>query len=619
MNDDLKLKIVLDTGEVVDGFLNLEKKGNKSAQSLSSSFGGFADGLSGKIKTLGLTLAAAFTVNKLVNFLENSSRAAAEAERATNALASSLSQIGKFSTVAVDSFSAYAANLQRTTGIEDDLIKQNAALLVSIGNLSGQGLEQATKASLDLSRALQIDVGTAFDLVAKAAAGNTGALSRYVIKIDESIPKSEKFAATLNLIQTRFGGLAETNLNTFEGALANLSNSFGEFQESIGAIITQSPALRAVINEIANLFFSLSDTVAKFQSSNGDVLAPIIQSVINFGLVVNEFFIKPLELGFNLLKIGIMSLKLVLDTVVVAVLSFSKLIVEAIVFPIRDVISALGSLASLVSGEFGSRIKEAGASFGAFFTTPLEAELAKAKGIADSSFNAVADAADNAFVSRFGSSVQGFLANLKTAAENAKGIEAEFVNNSTNTANTIKGIYEDLSRSLKTTLVGGISNAFQDVGKRLQRGEGLFDDFGNSVVGIIGDLLIQIGNALIVQGFAIELFIQAINKLLPGSGLAAAAAGIGLVIFGAALKSAVGKGGGSSAGASSGGGIASSPSENTQLTQQQDLDRQEASTSVSVVIQGDVLDSDESGSRIVDLINQAFDKKGVVINQGVMA
>ena len=78
-------------------------------------------------------------------------------------------------------------------------------------------------------------------------------------------------------------------------------------------------------------------------------------------------------------------------------------------------------------------------------------------------------------------------------------------------------------------------------------------------------------------------------------------------------------GGGSSYSPDTGGGIASSPSMSTDLTPTQDLQRAEASTGVSVVIQGDVLDSDESGSRIVNLINSAFDKKGVVINQGVMA
>ena len=90
-------------------------------------------------------------------------------------------------------------------------------------------------------------------------------------------------------------------------------------------------------------------------------------------------------------------------------------------------------------------------------------------------------------------------------------------------------------------------------------------------------------------------------------------------MFGSALKASVGKGG-SSAASPSGGGTATTPSTGTNLTPDQNLNKpSEPNTQVQVVIQGDILDSDESGSRIVDLINQAFNKKGVVIQNGVMA
>ncbi|HEY9705634.1 MAG TPA: hypothetical protein V6C58_24560 [Allocoleopsis sp.] len=168
----------------------------------------------------------------------------------------------------------------------------------------------------------------------------------------------------------------------------------------------------------------------------------------------------------------------------------------------------------------------------------------------------------------------------------------------------------------KAIIENGLSSAIESIGTNLQQGKGLFDDFGNSVIAIFGDLAISIGRTLLFTGPAIEAFISSINSLLPGSGLAAAAFGLGLIIFGSALKASVGKGGSS---ASAGGGIASSPSDTTNLTQPEQLTQAEPSTQVSVVIQGDVLDSDESGSRIVDLINNAFDKKGVVINQGVLA
>lgn len=100
---------------------------------------------------------------------------------------------------------------------------------------------------------------------------------------------------------------------------------------------------------------------------------------------------------------------------------------------------------------------------------------------------------------------------------------------------------------------------------------------------------------------------------------AAALVGVAAASNVAKIAGVGGGGGGGGASFDVGGGIASSPSTSTDLTQPQDLQRAEATTGVSITIQGDVLDSDESGSRIVSLINSAFDKKGVVINQGVMA
>jgi hypothetical protein len=176
---------------------------------------------------------------------------------------------------------------------------------------------------------------------------------------------------------------------------------------------------------------------------------------------------------------------------------------------------------------------------------------------------------------------------------------------------------KQISQAVAGILISSTTNYVEVIGQRLQRGEALFEDFGESVIALFGDVAISIGKALFVQGLAIEAFIESINSLIPGSGLLAAAAGLGLILFGSALKASVGRGG--SSGPEVGGGIASSPSPTTDLTQPSNLTQSEPNTQVSVVIQGDVLDSDESGSRIVDLINSAFDKKGVVINQGVLA
>lgn len=610
MADELKLKITLDTGEVVDGFLQVEKKGKDSAKNIESGFNNFSDGISSKIKGIGLALAAAFTVNKIIDFFKDATKEASQAEKATNALSASLGQIGKFSTTAVDSFSEYASQLQRTTGIQDDLIKQNAALLVSLGNLSGDKLKSATKASLDLAQALQIDVGTAFDLVAKAATGNTTALSRYGLKIDENIPKSQKFAETLSQIEKRFGGLAETRLNTFEGSLQNLSNAFGEIQEAVGGFITNSPALRTVINFVAQSFFDLAKSIETF-AKGGDPLKGLVLSAIQFAGILNSFVIAPIEVLFNNIVLGAKTIGLGFQGLQVILLEFANLFIKTTIEPIEFLIEKLGSLAGLVNADLGTKLQQVAADFGTFFRDPINQALLETKGNFQTTFDDISASAETAFQVPFSEKISNFLLSLNTAVEQSKSSGEQISNSFVDTSKKIS-ISVD---TIKGVLGNGLSQAFQDVGKRLQKGEGLFDDFGNSVVGIIGDLLISIGNALILQGLAIEAFVTAINSLLPGSGLLAAAAGVGLVIFGSALKASVGKGGSSAASPATGGGVSAAPSTTTELQPATNA-QQSPGTSVQVVVQGNVFDSDETGMRIVDLLNQSFDKQGVVIQQG---
>lgn len=611
MADELQLKITLDTGEVVDGFLSVEKKAKSSAKNIESDFSGFSDNISSKIKGIGLTLAAAFTVNKIIDFFKDATREASQAEKATNALAASLGQIGKFSTNAVSSFSEYASELQRTTGIQDDLIKQNAALLVSLGNLSGDALKKATKASLDLSQALQIDASTAFDLMAKAASGNTAALSRYGIKVDENIPRSQKFAAALEQIENRFGGLAETRLNTFEGSLQNLSNAFGEIQEAVGGFVTNSPALRAAINFIAQSFFDLSKSIEGF-AKNGDPLKSLVQSAIQFSGILNSFVIAPVEVLFNNVVLGAKTIGLGFQGLQVVLLEFASIFVKTTIEPVEFLIEKLASVAGLINSDLGTKLQSVANDFGSFFRDPINEALLETKANFQTTFEDINASATNAFQVPFSEKVSSFLVSLNDAVVGAKAGGAEIANGFVAATKTIS-ISVD---TIKGVLSGGLSQAFQDVGKRLQKGEGLFDDFGNSVVGIIGDLLIAIGNALILQGLAIEAFVTAINSLLPGSGLIAAAAGVGLVIFGSALKASVGKGGGQTAASPSAGGGVASPSSPTTESPIANQTEAKPATQLSVFIQGDVLDSDASGMRIVQLINDSFNKQGVVIQQG---
>ena len=172
--------------------------------------------------------------------------------------------------------------------------------------------------------------------------------------------------------------------------------------------------------------------------------------------------------------------------------------------------------------------------------------------------------------------------------------------------------FKELGAQALQSMGGAVGSAFSKFGSALRTGKDAGKAFAESLgeslaqaASMFGDFFIQMGIARAASTYGLD------------------ATAYTMLAAGAALKLMAGFAGGgstaSSASSDTGGGIASSPSTSTDLTPTQDLQRAEATTGVSIVIQGDVLDSDESGSRIVNLINSAFDKKGVVINQGVMA
>jgi len=164
-------------------------------------------------------------------------------------------------------YRAMAARLQDMTGVGDEAILNYQAQLVALGKLSGEGLERATKAALDLAAAQGMDLKAAFDLIAKASAGYTATLSRYGIILDETLPKEQKFEAALRLIEERFGGQAQAKLRTYSGRLEELRGRWNDLLEKIGSIV-RTPEIQTALKKLSDGLKSLTESMddAKIRS-----------------------------------------------------------------------------------------------------------------------------------------------------------------------------------------------------------------------------------------------------------------------------------------------------------------------------------------------------------------
>lgn len=169
--------------------------------------------------------------------------------------------------------------------------------------------------------------------------------------------------------------------------------------------------------------------------------------------------------------------------------------------------------------------------------------------------------------------------------------------------------YKKLGTTARITFYNQIGGAFAAFGQALAKGEDAMAAFGKAILGILGDIAIQMGQSFILQGIA-----HSLNPLTPGSGAGLIAAGAALSIFGGVLKGLAGGGGGTGS-TNTGGGLATQGADTGAFTAASPIadTRIQPNTVVNFTIQGDVLDSDSTQARIVQLLNDAIDTKGAVV------
>jgi len=194
----------------------------------------------GALPLLGLGAALGYAVTKGMAAEQNTARL-------TNAMKNN----GTYTKAAYDDLNSYAKQLSTVTVNSAGTTKQTMALFQAFGMNTTQ-TKDATKATMDLAAGLKIDLGGASKLVAKAFAGNYTALSRYGIKVDESLPPQERFALLLGQITEKFGGMAEAMGSTTAGKMEILKNKVNALAASLGTSLL--PAVNFVTDSLTALF-----------------------------------------------------------------------------------------------------------------------------------------------------------------------------------------------------------------------------------------------------------------------------------------------------------------------------------------------------------------------------
>ncbi len=164
-----------------------------------------------------------------------------------------------------------------------------------------------------------------------------------------------------------------------------------------------------------------------------------------------------------------------------------------------------------------------------------------------------------------------------------------------------KAQLQDLANGFGQAFAAGITRAVSSVVTAVQQGQNAFEALGKSILGIIGDLAIFVGQFVVAVGIA-KIALNA----LPGG--AAIAAGLGLIAVGTILKTLAGSpvtGGGTGAASVGSGGGAGATIEPPQTSLEPDAEL-ERITAVTVNIEGTVLDPIAVGQQIAEILDETF-------------
>jgi hypothetical protein len=556
-DDKIEIEIVLDDGSIKKGFATLKKEASTVGDTIKKGFvvGSLTEFNSGlELVAKGLSL-----VKRSFELLAKPISESIAKEDTINRFNFAVLQSGQISRSAASGFISYADSLERSSKFSGDFILENAALIQSIAQLDSQGLKVATKSAIDLSSALGLDLAAASTLVAKAANGNTEAFKRYGIEIKKGSTDAESFKNTLDELNKRFGGAAQASITSFGGQLNLIGKEFGNILGEIGKFVTQSPAINAALTVIIKAFRSVTESFSGFGSQD---LAKNL--IINFSLIAQAGIQTALDIGRFFEQSALRAQQ---------------------AWAAFKVLSTAG-----LSDAFNQQLDEINQKIEQF--NQIDPQDSGAILFFDELIAKVQ--ATNGQLTEMGANIQ---TNIPTQVnQGLQGIIFKF--------GELQKVSLDVSQQIRQGFANAASQGIQAFVKAIRSGQNALSAFGKAILGVFGDLAIQIGTTLIAAGLGM-------SALFELNGPKAIIAGAALIAIGSILKSLSGGEGASSA---VGGGIngagGNQPTAPNTVAQPE---IQERSTRVDINVAGTVLDPIGVGQQIAQILNDTFDATGTKV------
>ena len=268
---------VKEDGSIVVDQLNkkiddMEKKTVSGGKSIEQTLGGIKAGW------IAVSAGAIGAYKTIESFID----AASEAEQIESRMAFQIKAVGyQFDAVKplVDDF---AESVLKMTRFSDEAARQGLGQMMQYTVDLGEAMN-ATRIAMDVSTQTGMDLGSTVRYVGMAMSGNVEILGRWIpelkdldSKLGANATKAEKAAYALDVLNSKFGGAAIADLETYKGRWQAIGNQWDEIKEKIGRII--QPGLQNWA-DWADLLLNTFSPAAKKTGEELKALARIEQEV----------------------------------------------------------------------------------------------------------------------------------------------------------------------------------------------------------------------------------------------------------------------------------------------------------------------------------------------------
>lgn len=237
------------------------------------------------LKRLAVTLGTALSVRKITQFSKASIKAFVEEDKAVQALARNLQNLGL--AYDVRPVEDYIRKLQYATGVADgDLRPALQQLVGATQNLAMS--QELLNLALDVSAGTGKSLASVTQALSRAYLGTNTSLSRLNIGLSKADLTSKSFNEITQELTTRFSGQAARAAQTYAGQLGILSAAANDAQEILGEKLVKSVEL--LMNEKTGVV-GLANTFQDMATYTGNValgLAEIIKQVKTIGGLVSS-------------------------------------------------------------------------------------------------------------------------------------------------------------------------------------------------------------------------------------------------------------------------------------------------------------------------------------------